>query len=484
MRPQLKMFRDLGLLGLGQLATKGVTFVAFAVLARKLQPEDYGAVEYALGVGALGSMIIEGGFGSVGVRRIAQGQGSTPFLAALVPAGQLCLVALVVPAMLLFGWLFAQDPRALPLIAAVSLSVALLPWRQEWLFQAVGKMGHIATSQILRAGVFALGVLLLTAAGAGVGVVGVAEVVSVAAAVLYMMVVQQRAIAPVRLAFAPKDLADLGREGLPIGAGAVCWALTQYMPLLMLTAIAGFAATAYFGAAHRLGVSLIAFSWIYHFNLYPTLARKMGRAPDALASLVRASVRSTAWVGAGVALGLTLCAEPLLALLFGSRFGVAAPAFSILVWTLPITLVSGHARWLLVAAGRSHDTLIAQAAGVAAAILAGWLMIPRFGGLGAAAAMSLASLTVWLTAQAYVIARGQQVPIRLCLWPAAVALGVVLVSHGLAFNPWVETAAGVAVFTVLGLVVDPAVLRDLAHIGSAKDPAADGSEVAGQAGAN
>jgi O-antigen/teichoic acid export membrane protein len=163
---------------------------------------------------------------------------------------------------------------------------------------------------------------------------------------------QRRSIAPVAIRLAWREMLDVGREGSAIGAAAVIWALIQYAPLMMLANIAGMADTAYFGAAHRLGVSLVTFSWIYHFNFYPTIARRMLADPGTTAALTRASFRVAAWGGIASALGLTLAAEPLLMLLFGERFGAAAAAFGVLVWTFPVTLLSGHARWILVAARR------------------------------------------------------------------------------------------------------------------------------------
>jgi O-antigen/teichoic acid export membrane protein len=193
------------------------------------------------------------------------------------------------------------------------------------------------TGQILRVAVFAAGVMLFVKGSGDVNAVGLMEITSVAAATLCMIVFQSRSITPLRARFAWREMLDLGREGWSIGAAALVWALVQYAPLAMLANIAGMIDTAYFGAAHRLGVSLVTFSWIYHFNFYPAIARGIIADPDAVAVLTQASFRVAAWCGIGVALALTLAAEPLLALLFGEKFRAGAPAFAVLVWTFPVT---------------------------------------------------------------------------------------------------------------------------------------------------
>ena len=134
-----------------------------------------------------------------------------------------------------------------------------------------------------------------------------------------------------------------------------------------------------------------------------------------MAVLTQASFRVAAWCGIGVALALTLAAEPLLALLFGDKFRAAAPAFAVLVWTFPVTLLSGHARWILVAARRARDMLVAQLAGGVVAIVTAPLLIASFGGVGAGTAMLLACLAIWAAAQVLVTLRVRAAPFAPCV---------------------------------------------------------------------
>ena len=467
-RRELKMLHDLGLLGMGQVVTKAITFLAFAFLARRLPAAQYGAVEYAMGMATLAALATDGGLGSVGVRRLSQHEDTTERLAALVPTAQLCLSLIVAPGMFLFALVFAKDARAVTLVGLVAISVMLLPWKQDWLFQSLGRMGQIVAAQTIRVGVFALGAILLVRGQGQLNLVGVMEIVSVACATLYMMVLQQRSIAPVRTSFDLKDLVGLGREGISIGAAAIVWAMIQYAPLMMLANMAGMTDTAYFGASHRLAVSLVTFSYIYHFNLYPTIARRMGDDPQALALLTRASFRGVAWAGIGLALGMTIAASPLLALLFGERFQAAAPAFSILIWTFPVTLLSGHARWLLVAARRSHDMLTAQLAGAATVAVLGWVLIANFGAVGAAIVMLASCIAIWAAAQVFVTRHVGVAPFTPCLLPTALAAALIVAARYLTLNPWAEAVLAVAVFFALAPLLDRALPADLARIMKAK----------------
>jgi len=458
------MLRGVGALWLGQVVTKGLAFVAFAYLARKLGAQEYGAVEYAIGLATFAALAVDGGLGSVGVRLLAQREQSVGELAALIPTAQTCIALIVAPGMVLFAWWLANDTRAVTLVGLVAISVLMLPWKQEWLFQAQQNVGPIVASQILRSAIFAIGVIVLIGSGADVNRVGTMEIVSVGAATLYLIIVQARSAAPVRARFAWREILDLGREAAPIGAAAVVWASIQYAPLLMLANMAGMVDTAYFGAAHRVGVSLVAFSWIYHFNFYPTIAQRLVADPDAMAALTRASFRVAAWGGIGIAMALTLAAEPLLTLLFGDRFKASVPAFSVLVWTFPVTLLSGHARWILVAARRARDMLVAQLAGGVVAIVAGALLISRFGMVGAGVTMVLACVAIWAAAQALVTVRVRAAPLSPCLRPAALAAVIIALAHAVDATPWIACIAGVITYGLLAPLVDRALLHDFDRI--------------------
>ncbi|MEO8723579.1 MAG: oligosaccharide flippase family protein [Sphingobium sp.] len=473
MRPQMKVARNLGLLWVGQIMTKGVAFIAFAVLARRLFPADYGAVEYAMGLATLATLAIDGGLGSVGVRRLTQKHQSAEELVALIPAAQFCIAAIIAPAMILFTYFFAHDRNVLPLTCAVAFSVMLTPWKQDWLFQANGMMTHIVIAQTIRVLSFMAGAILLVHNGANVVRVGFAEIGSVALATLYMMFMQHRLIVPLRTRFAIHKLVDLLKEGVSIGLGSICWALFQYAPLLILAAAAGMTETAYFGAAHRLGVSLVTFSWIYHFNLYPVISRRVQRNPAALTQLTRISIRASAWGGIGLVLCLTLLAQPLLGLLFGQKFVAAAPSFSILVWTFPLTLLSGHARWILIAAKRGNDMLIAQVAGVAIAIPATWLLIGPFGAPGAAMAIVLACALVWAVSQYYAQLRGHDVAVLPALPPMIAAALIIAGARMLHFDPLVACAGGMTLFLIAALAIDRHLLAEIKLLtsSSARDTA-------------
>lgn len=480
-----KFFRDVSVLAGGQVGSRLIGFFVFAVLARTLQPEGYGAVEYVVGLSVVFATLVDSGLGVVGVRRIAQQPDQLPVVAAQVPAARLGLALICAPLMVFVATPAVQDP-ARGLVWLFALSLLARAWRQDWLLQATERMSHAAGAQLLQMIVFALAVVALVRGPLDVLAVGAAEIVAVSAMSLYCLLVQHAAITPVRGRVPLAGILGLAREGVVVGLGNSVWAANQYAPLLLVATLLDGVETAWFAAASRVSGSLLAFSYVYHFNLYPAIARATTRDRHELAGILAASFRSVAWGSIGVALALTLLAEPLSMLLFGDTFRPAAPLLMVMVWIVPIALLSGHARWSLIAAGIQSRALYAQLAGLIAVIVLGVPLVMLLGGLGAALASVTAGLAVWIAAHAFVVRHGGGLPAStIALGPGALALVIIGGIHVAGLRGW-AAGLGVVVFAAAAPLVDRKLLPDLWRLGHARleapasaDAAAEGSRVTG-----
>jgi O-antigen/teichoic acid export membrane protein len=103
------------------------------------------------------------------------------------------------------------------------------------------------------------------------------------------------------------------------------------------------------------------------------------------------SMRFAAWAGLMGAALLTALAPQLLGLLYGANYRAAAASFAILVWMLPVAMLSGHHRYALIAYNRQGWLLVLTAISAAVAVLLGFALEPSYGGPGAAIALLTAS---------------------------------------------------------------------------------------------
>ncbi|MGH8507415.1 MAG: oligosaccharide flippase family protein, partial [Gammaproteobacteria bacterium] len=236
---RFKLARDLFALTSGQLLGKTIGFIAFAYLARVLDPEAYGAVEYAVGLAVFFAVIVDWGLGPIGVREISAAPHRASALGALIPATRLGIAVVVIPLMGLTTAWSGHPDTTVQLVWLFSLSLLALPWKQDWLLQARELMAADAAGQLLRTTGFALGVVLFVHSPHDILRVGMVEIVAAALGAAYYLVVQQLWIVPVRLRFAAPDMRHLMQQGSFLGLTNLLWTMIQYVPLFLVANVVG-----------------------------------------------------------------------------------------------------------------------------------------------------------------------------------------------------------------------------------------------------
>ena len=466
---RFKLLRDLVALTTGQFAGKVIGFLAFAYLARVLEPEAYGILEYAVALSVLFAIAIDWGLGPIGVRELASAPKRMADLAGLIPAARLAIALLAIPIMGFSSTVTGQTELATDLVWLFAFGLLAVPWKQDWLLQSREMMNAAAAAQVLRMGVFAAGAVILVHDSQDLLRIGLVELVSVAAWAGYFLLVQHVWVTPLRVKVSVSECGALLRQGFPVGLGETAWAFVQAAPLILVTNLVGGDESAWFAAPQRLLVSLLIFSSVYHFNLYPAITRRVGGDREELRLLLRASFRVVAWGGILLALVLALLAEPILALVFGQRFAIAAPTFSLLIWALPITLLSGHARWALVATGHQKYSLLAQCAGAVTVVVAGLALIPWLLSFGAALAVVAAALAVWAACHFFALNRVKALPSLWIVVTPAVAAGLCIVAaQAVAVSAWLAAPLAAVAYLLCGLVFDRNLWADFKRLAHAK----------------
>ena len=471
-----RFFRNLGTLVGGQVASKLIGLLAFAYLARMLDTHSYGEIEFIVGLAGLSATVIDLGLGTIGVRRAAAEPAKRGQLAAqiLLVRGAVALVCGL--AMVIGVNLFGGSPILHGLVVLYAFSLLISAAYQEWLLQSAGLMTQVALAQILRMSVFFAAILLLVHGIGDAVLVGACEIAAVSAAAGFAMAVQSRKIAPLRLP-ARVETRSLVREALPVAAGTMIWSAAQYAPLFLTGALVGGAGVGFFAGASRLAVSVGTFSFVYHFNLYATASRVAGRGGGALSAVMRSSFRATAWVTIGGALLVSLAATPIITTIFGRDFAAGAASLAILIWTVPVMFLSGHARWSLILAHCEIETFRSQVVGLLTVVLLGLALVPSYSATGAAIAAVGGNIGVLVSS--HVLARLRRVetpPLWLAAKPLLLAGALALCIAPVTLPPWAAALSAIALYALIAPLLDRSLLSDMLHLARVSGDGGKGAE--------
>lgn len=462
-----KFFRDLGTLVLGQVTAKLVGLLAFAYLARVLDPDSYGEVEFVAGLAGLFAMVVDLGLSTIGVRRAAAAPEQRAELATQIFLIRFAVAVVCALVMVIGVNVFGGSPALHGLVLLYGASLLVSAFYQEWLLQSAGLMAQVALAQVLRMSAFFAAILLLVHGVGDAVLVGASEIAAVAVAAAYALHVQSRKIGPISF-WARFDMGSLIREALPVGLGTMIWSAAQYVPLFLMGALVGGAGTGFFAGANRLAASIATFSFVYHFNLYATASRVARESALALTAIMRSSFRATAWATIGGALAVSLAATPIMTIVFGRGFGAAATSLAILIWTVPSMFLAGHARWSLILANAEIEVFRSQIIGLLTVIVLGLALVPAYAETGAAAAALGGNIGVWVSS--YALARYRKVetpPLMLTVKPLLLAAALALCATLVAMPLLVEAGIALITYFLIAPVLDRSLWSDTLHLARA-----------------
>jgi O-antigen/teichoic acid export membrane protein len=377
---------------LARLGPQALTILFVGVVARRLGEAGLGQYAYVAALLFIGNAFTTFGTDTLVIREVARaGHTRTPFFAASLWI-QLGLSTLWLAGLAL--WHLALPARSPETRLALNLySLALFPMAFYTLFSATLRAyermdlflllnllvsllqtGGAALVLTIHNSLLALCALLLAVQWIAAGLAGAACALLLPNYTWHWRITCAELIAVLRAALALAGLSTLA-------------ILSQRLNILLLSVMMGDAATGWFSAAARVVEGMKVGHYAVLGALFPALSRA-GREGDPLtAPALRPVFVRLLSLGVGLALIVTLLADPLVALLFGPRFAPSIGALRIVIWSLVPYTLTAVLSLKLVALGAEGAVLKGAAAGLAVSLVFYGLLIPRFGIAGAGWAM-------------------------------------------------------------------------------------------------
>jgi O-antigen/teichoic acid export membrane protein len=191
------------------------------------------------------------------------------------------------------------------------------------------------------------------------------------------------------------------RQGIPLVLLAGLAVAYQRMGVLMLSTLAGDAATGWYAAAARVTDALKMVHYAFFGAIFPMMSRlAVGGPPSSVlhppSRIEDRLARTSLWFSLGfgllAALGASLLAAPAIRLLYGTGYTPAAPALQILAWSLIPFAMNTHTFFWLVSRGRESSALKVSAASAVCAAALHAILIPALGIIGAGLATLLSEV--------------------------------------------------------------------------------------------
>ncbi|CAN5380007.1 polysaccharide biosynthesis protein HsfF [soil metagenome] len=404
------------LLGFGSGAAVALAgFIGNAIVARLLGPDNLGVLAYVVWCVTIGSMIAGLGISTVQQRFIPhlRAEGKDEEADGLIGATtRLSIVAAVIGVVLLFAYLYwpgrsaTEGPSETARNVVIALAVIwFLFWRMADVYQfylrgeqRFGELARLSSySALIKLAVMALGAWLFGIPGALAGFI--------AANILPAARIGR--LLRIKPAVSQKLRREVGKFALASWATAVLGGLVfGRTEIVFLEHYTGLSAVGMFAAAVTVAEMAVQLPPLLLSALLPRFSEQFGLgAQDDMHRLYRTMTALIAMLVVPLCLGLAAIAPVLVPLLFGGEFADAIPVASVLLIAAAVSSLGVTTFYLLQSIGKTGFLLMSNGIGLVGTIALGFILVPRYGLMGAAWSRGIVQVMVVLIETWYVTRR-------------------------------------------------------------------------------
>lgn len=450
------VLRNTFFLAIADVAGRVVSIVFYTLAARHLGVVRFGVLSFSLAFVSMFSVLSDLGIGILATREIAKDPTSAPDLVGrgigirLLTSTAVALV--VVAAAALLGYP-STTVCVVAICSTTAVSGGVLLFHANVL-QGFEQNSYTALARIAQTAAMVTGALLL--AGRTPAVAGYAFVLAGASAVAAMAVsvVVWRRFVPFHLDFDLQRWLPMLRRAFPFGVTTILVAFYYWSGSTILSKISGEKAVGEFGAAFRVvaGVGFLGAS--FSGAVYPVISRVFASEPERWSAAAGRALRLILNLAVPQAvLGLAL-AGPVIGILYGPGYDGSVRVMMALVWWGACASLNSMLSNMLFAADRQRTVTTQAGISVVVSLVLNLALIPRFGALGAAVALSSAEAvgTIFLLASSYRMPSDRR-PVNVASALAGTAFAAFLAAVAVAliaqWHPWAGVVVALPVYIVL-----------------------------------
>ena len=384
--------KNISSLGIAHAITLILGSIVVIFIARYLGDIGYGKYSFAVAFTALFSVLSDLGLSTLTIRDVARDKsqagrylGQVSALKVLLATLTLLLIVIVINVL--------DYPRETTLVVYIIGASVIIDSFTRLFFaitSAFEKMEYEAAIKILRTIIlFSLVLLVIHFSYGLISIVSSYLVASILSFMLSMFVILKK--------FAkPKFETDFDfwrkttKEALPFALTGIFGMVFFRVDIVMLSVMKGDAVTGWYSAACNIIFALMVIPIIYGIAIFPVLSKYYGSARSSFDKVGTLSFKFLLMAGLPISVGISLLAEKIIQLVYGSAYINSSYALQIIVWAFFINCIAIVPFHALNSANKQHLAMISEGIAAALAVMLNLLLIPKYGLIGAASATVIA----------------------------------------------------------------------------------------------
>lgn len=382
-----KIFGNIVSLGSSEIVARSVAFIGVTYLARKLGPEGFGIIGFAVALFGYLALAVTAGFNDIGSREVARRPYEASSIAVSVIIMRLVLASIALLSIGIVAWCVDKPPTVKLVVALMGLLFFSLALDTSWVYKGLERNRPVGVALILSQVLYVGTVLLVVKGPKDVTLVPLAQFLGEVSTATLL------AIPILRLGGIKLDI----REGLSILKSSSLRAAARLMRTLMYTfdvVLIGFLLgereVGLYTAPYRLCFLLVAIAVAIYSSYLPAITRALDQDIRQVEYIAERSINLASAISAPIIVGGMILATPLLQAVFGPDYLEGAGAFRLLILSTGFIFIHGAIHNIMLACDRMKLEMLIFTAAAGLNIGLNLIIIPSYGIAGAAFVTALA----------------------------------------------------------------------------------------------
>jgi len=393
-----KLFENSGWLLIDKLSKLFPGIIIMALIGRHLGPEEFGIWNYALALTTIIGSVAILGMDKLAVKEIInneQKQGTivSTIILMRICAGTICMAISICIV------LFARKHQQLYLYCTIFSALIIILQSfdvLDYFYQAKNKVKRVIIPKVVVFITFCLVKLIIIFLGGTLTAFLWASVLELLLTYLIIiMVFSHHNRADFTFRIDRSLVKTLLGQSWPLILSNLVVILFMKIDLVLLDVLSNPAELGKYVGAARISELWYAIPTVISVAILPTLLQKKNISHDAYLITLEKWLRLSFWLSAAIAILVTLTAHLIIPLLYGESYAAASWMLMIHVWAgIPVFMNIVIVQYLFVE-GEYKIYLYAHLYGLMANITINFILIPTYGGIGAAISTVVAYFTVY-----------------------------------------------------------------------------------------
>ncbi|MDI6645195.1 MAG: flippase [Methanobacteriaceae archaeon] len=337
-----KIAKNTILLSISQIITYALGFVFIMYSARYLGVEDFGILSFALAFSGIMMLFADLGLSTLMIREVSRDKNLTEKYIKNILSLKIILLSFTLLSSFIIILIMGYNIEIIKITVLITLyslfsSLSIMFYS---LFQAHEKLEYQSLGQVLNQSLLLLGAFFLIFNK--IDIMGFALLYFIVGLIVFsynFTVCRCRYVLPkmeIDLDFWKK----LIKKALPLSILIIFSSIAFRIDIVLLSMLDSNTAVGIYSAAYRLIEILIFLPTVFVASIYPVVSRFHVSSQESLKKAYKTSFKYLTFLGLPIATGVTLLADKIILLIYGSQFAGSVIALKILIWAIPLIFLT------------------------------------------------------------------------------------------------------------------------------------------------